>query len=660
MTAFAEIGHGALACALVLSAIASIIPIVGWKTNDTRLMQTADNLALVQFGLVAISFAALVYSFVVSDFSVKLVWENSHSVQPLIYKITGSWGNHEGSILLWSLILVFFSALIAAFGQKLPLELRSIVIAVQSSVSFAFLLFTFVTSNPFERLPIPPIEGQNLNPVLQDLGLAVHPPLLYIGYVGFSVTFSFAIAALITGTVDRAWAKWVRPWTLTAWMFLTLGIAMGSYWAYYELGWGGFWFWDPVENASLLPWLVGTALLHSAIVVEKRDTLKIWTVLLAILTFSFSLLGTFLVRSGVLTSVHSFATDPTRGVFILAILIIFVGGSLTLFALRAESLSSKGLFAPISREGGIVLNNIFLVCIAGTVLIGTLYPLLYEAVSGQKISVGAPFFNMTATPLGIALCLLVPIGPYMTWKRADMLVIAQRLVTISAVALVLGFIITAFLDPKISLAPLGLAIGFWVVFAALWEPLWRAKFGSIKLKDSFRRLINLPTSLIGGSLAHAGAGISMIGLVTVSAYQTETIEIMNPGDVLPVGNYEVSFAQSQPKQGPNYVADTAVFTYAKKGKTLGVLQSEKRLYEERQSPTTEAGIATRGISQIYVTAAEFRNDGSILVRMYWKPLVILIWLGSVVMFIGGAMSLFDRRFRIGAPTRLKPSTATTS
>ncbi len=383
----------------------------------------------------ALAFAALAVSYARSDFSVANVWENSHSLKPFIYKITGTWGNHEGSMLLWVLILTFFGALVAAFGSNLPATLRAGVLSVQGWIGAAFLLFILATSNPFARLSPAPIEGRDLNPVLQDIGLAVHPPLLYLGYVGFSVCFSFAVAALIDGRIDAAWARWVRPWTLAAWSFLTGGIAMGSYWAYYELGWGGFWFWDPVENASFMPWLAGTALLHSAIVMEKRSALKIWTLLLAILTFSLSLLGTFLVRSGVLTSVHAFATDPSRGIFILCILTVFIGGSLALFALRAPTLTAGGIFHPISREGALVLNNLFLTTAAATVLVGTLYPLIVEALSGDKISVGAPFFNLTFGPLMLPLLAVVPFGPLLAWKRGDVFAVAQRLMTAFAGAL---------------------------------------------------------------------------------------------------------------------------------------------------------------------------------------------------------------------------------
>src|ERR1700748_3220330 len=394
---------------------------LGARWGDPALMNVARSTALAQFLFVALSFAALVALHFTSDFSVVNVFENSHSMKPLIYKITGVWGNHKGSMLLWVSILALFGGLVAAFGNNLPLSLRAHVLAVQAWIASAFYLFILITSNPFLRIANPPMEGRDLNPVLQDIGLAVHPPMLYLGYVGFSISFSFAVAALLEGRIDAAWARWVRPWTLLAWIFLTLGIAMGSYWAYYELGWGGWWFWDPVENASLMPWLAGTALLHSALVMEKRDALKVWTILLSILTFSLSLLGTFLVRSGVLTSVHAFATDPTRGVFILCILLIFIGGALSLFAFRAPVLSSGGLFAPISREGALVLNNLILTVACGTVLTGTLYPLVLEPLTGDKIPVGPPFFNLTFGLLMTPLLVAVPFGPMLAWKRGDLL-----------------------------------------------------------------------------------------------------------------------------------------------------------------------------------------------------------------------------------------------
>src|SRR6187455_930207 len=431
-----ELGHFALVLALGLALIQSIVPVIGVHRRDGSLMRLASSTALAQFVFVALSFLALTACYVTSDFSVATIYENSHSMMPLVYKFTSVWGNHEGSMLLWVLILSLFGALVAVFGANLPATLRANVLAVQSWIAAAFYLFILATSNPFARLAPAPFEGRDLNPVLQDIGLAIHPPLLYLGYVGFSIAFSFAVAALLEGRIDAAWARWVRPWTLAAWMCLTVGIAMGSYWAYYELGWGGFWFWDPVENASLMPWLAGTALLHSAVVMEKRNALKVWTILLAILAFSLSLIGTFLVRSGVLTSVHTFASDPSRGVFILAILTLFIGGGLALYAWRAPALKQGGLFAPISREGALVFNNLFLTAACATVFTGTLYPLALEALTGEKISVGAPFFNLTFGPLFIPLLVAVPFGPLLAWKRGDLYGVAQRLMIAAGIALV--------------------------------------------------------------------------------------------------------------------------------------------------------------------------------------------------------------------------------
>ena len=639
-----EIGHAALACAFAVAIVTSILPLIGYRMQDSRLMRVAVPLSHIQLVLVGISFAVLMIAFANSDFSLKLVYEHSHSDKPFLYKLTGTWGNHEGSMLLWALILVFFAALIAR-SKSMPEDTRAVVLAVQSWISAAFLSFIIITSNPFQRLLSVPLNGNDLNPVLQDIGLAIHPPLLYVGYVGFSVTFSFAIAALILGRIDRAWAKWVRPWALIAWMFLTLGISMGSYWAYYELGWGGFWFWDPVENASLLPWIIGTALLHSAIVVEKRAALRVWTVLLAILTFSLSLLGTFLVRSGVLTSVHSFASDPTRGMYILAILMVFIGGGLALFAWRADSLTTKGMFEPISREGAIVLNNILLTVIAGTVLVGTLYPLAYEVIANDKISFGAPFFDMTATPLIVLLAVFVPLGPFLPWKHADARAIFQRLKYVLGAAFVLAFSVWLLTDPAGSLAPIALGVGLWLLFGALWEPFWRAKAFQVSAGETFRRLRGLPLRLWGASTAHAGLGVTMIGVVLVTSYATEQIESLAPSDTIMTGGYEVTFEGVQKIRGPNFESDVARLSYTKDGEPAGVIESERRWYETRRMPTTEAGIGTHGFSQIYASLAEVKEDGSVVIRMYWKPYVTLIWLGSLVMFAGGVISLADRRAR---------------
>lgn len=647
-----ELGHFALILAFVMAAIQFVVPLLGTLVGAGRLMAVARPVAMAVFALTALSFAALTSAYVASDFSVQNVWENSHSLKPLLFKITGVWGNHEGSMLLWVLILALFGALVAWFSDNLPEVLRTNVLAVQGLVGAAFLLFILATSNPFARIIPAPIEGRDLNPILQDIGLAIHPPLLYLGYVGFSVCFSFAVAALIEGKIDAAWARWVRPWTLVAWLFLTGGIAMGSYWAYYELGWGGWWFWDPVENASFLPWLSGTALLHSAMVMEKRSALKIWTLLLAILTFSLSLLGTFLVRSGVLTSVHAFASDPTRGIFILMILVLFIGGSLSLFAARAASLTPGGLFHPISREGALVLNNLFLSTAAATVLIGTLYPLIVEAVTGEKISVGAPFFNLTFIPLMIPLLLAVPFGPLLAWKRGDLFAVIQRLYFAFGVALLTALLVFFFVEGKGALSSLGIGVAVWLMLGAATDLALKAGVGSVGAAIVWKRFKGLPRSMFGTAAAHFGLGVTVLGIATVTSLEIERIVVMRPGDTLSVASYTLRFDGMAPYSGPNFTEDRGRFAFLDgEGREDGEIVSSKRLYTARQMPTTEAGIVTRGFSQIYVSLGDATPDGGVVVRVWWKPLVLLIWLGGVAMMAGGITSLFDRRLRIGVPSR---------
>ena len=648
-----EIGHFALVLAFALALVQSLAPLIGARLNDERLMAVGGPAAVTGFAMVGIAFAALTTAYVQSDFSVANVWENSHSLKPLLYKFTGTWGNHEGSMLLWVLILTFFGALVAVFSGNLPSTLRANVLAVQGWIGAAFLLFVLTTSNPFIRMVPAPFEGQDLNPILQDIGLAIHPPLLYLGYVGFSVCFSFAVAALIDGRVDAAWARWVRPWTLAAWMFLTGGIAMGSYWAYYELGWGGFWFWDPVENASFMPWLAGTALLHSAIVMEKRSALKIWTVLLSILTFSLSLLGTFLVRSGVLTSVHAFATDPTRGVFILAILMLFIGGSLTLFALRAGRMTAGGLFHPISREGALVLNNLFLTTAAATVLIGTLYPLIVEALSGDKISVGAPFFNMTFGPLMLPLLVLIPFGPLLAWKRGDVLAVTQRLMTAAGGAVLMVLVVYLFVDRATVFAALGVGLAAWMILGALTDLAQKSALGAVPLAVSLRRFTGLPRSVYGTAIAHIGMGLTTLGIVATLAFQVEHITVMKPGETTDIGSRTLQLQGVSPVQGPNYTETRMRFVLLKGGVSQGEVSAAKRFYTARKMPTTEAGILTLGFNQLYVSLGDPTDDGGIVVRVWWKPLVTLIWLGGLVMMAAAAVSLTDRRLRVGAPSRRK-------
>jgi cytochrome c-type biogenesis protein CcmF len=646
----AELGHYALVLALGLALIQAIVPIVGTRTNDPALMSIATPTALAQFFFVAMAFGSLATCYVNSDFSVLNVFENSNSAMPFVYRLTSVWGNHEGSMMLWVLILALFGALVAAFGNNLPATLKANALAVQAWIAAAFHLFILTTSNPFLRIPDAPFEGRDLNPILQDPGLAIHPPLLYLGYVGFSITFSFAIAALIDGRIDAAWARWVRPWALAAWMCLTVGIAMGSYWAYYELGWGGYWFWDPVENASLMPWLAGTALLHSAVVMEKRNALKVWTILLAILAFSLSLIGTFLVRSGVLTSVHAFATDPTRGIFILGILVFFIGGGLALYAWRAPMLKQGGLFAPISREGALVLNNLFLTSACATVFVGTLYPLALEALTGDKISVGPPFFNATFGPLFIPLLVAVPFGPLMAWKRGDLAAAAQRLLAaamIAAVAIAAGFALTRG-GPV--LAPFGIGLAVFVMAGALTDVAERTMVLRIPFYAALRRAAGLPRSIWGTAFAHFGLGVTLMGIVVATAFGAERIVALKPGQNTEIAHFRLKFEGLVSRPGPNYRSLVGRFTVRRpSGEVIGVMEPSKRTFPARNMATTEAALMTRGASQLYLSLGDPNADGTIAVRLYYKPYVLLIWLGAVIMFIGGGLSLSDRRLRVGAP-----------
>jgi cytochrome c-type biogenesis protein CcmF len=648
-----ELGHYALMLAFGIALIQGSMPIIGARSNDPLLMSMAAPAALAQFVFVAIAFLALAECYVVSDFSVLNVYENSNTTMPLIYRLTSIWGNHEGSMMLWVSILAFFGALVAAFGNNLPTALKANALGVQAWIAAAFELFILITSNPFLRIPNAPFEGRDLNPILQDPGLAFHPPMLYLGYVGFSITFSFAIAALLEGRIDAAWARWVRPWVLIAWMCLTLGIAGGSYWSYYELGWGGFWFWDPVENASLMPWLAGTALLHSAVVMEKREALKVWTILLAILAFSLSLIGTFLVRSGVLTSVHAFAVDPRRGIFILAILVGFIGGALVLYAWRAPLLKQGGLFAPISREGALVFNNLFLVTACATVLIGTLYPLALEALNGEKISVGPPFFDSTFAPLFVPLMIAMPFGPLLAWKRGDLLGAAQRLLAaamLAAVAMAATFAI-AYGGPV--LAPFGVGVAVFVMAGAVTDIVERTMIMRLPLSTALRRARGLPRSAWGTALAHFGIGVTLLGIIGVTAWGSERLAEVKPGGSLDIAHYQLTFDGLINRNGPNYQDVAARFTVHRGGELLGVMEPSRRAFPDRGMATTEAALMTRGVSQLYVSIGDPNRDGSLPVRLYFKPHVLLIWLGAGFMFFGGALSLSDRRLRVGAPRPAK-------
>jgi len=644
-----EIGHYALVLALALSVIQTVLPFWGARARDASLMGIGPVAAVGAFVCVAIAFGALTWAYVTSDFTVRNVVENSHSLKPLLFRITGLWGNHEGSMLLWVLVVALFGALLAVARSMAPGVLRADALAVQGLISVAFLTFIISVSNPFARLVAPPAEGQDLNPILQDIGLAIHPPLLYIGYVGFSLVFAFAAAALIGGRIDAIWARAVRPWCLIAWVFLTLGIAMGSYWAYYELGWGGFWFWDPVENASFMPWLSGTALLHSILVMEKRDALKVWTILLAILTFSLSLLGAFLVRSGVLTSVHAFATDPGRGLFILAILVFFIGGGFALFAWRAPLLKTGGLFAPISREGALVVNNLLLATACATVFIGTLYPLALEGLTGDKISVGPPFYDATFVPLAMALLLLIPFGQALAWKRGDLAGAVSRLLFVMGVSIVACLAIVFIQRGGPVLAVIGLWLGIFVFVGGVNEILSRSWKRGAPLSVVLRRAAGLPRSAWGAAVAHAGVGVCVIGLAA-QAWSIETLGSARPGQPLTVGPYDVVLTDSFSRQVANYREDVARFHVLQGGVIIRTVDASKRFFPARNTSTTEAGISTIGFGQVYVALGDAGEHG-LGVRLYWKPWVLLIWIGALIAAIGGALSFSDRRLRVGAPTR---------
>ena len=647
---FTEAGHFALALALMVALVQASVPLIGAHRGSAALMAVAKPAAVVQLILVLTAFAALVHAFVTSDFSVVGVYQNSHTDKPLMYKIAGVWGNHEGSLVLWVSILAAFGASVAMFGANLPPALKARALAVQGMISTGFLAFILFTSNPFLRLIPSPENGMGLNPQLQDPGLAIHPPMLYFGYVGFSMAFSFAIAALIEGRVDAAWARWVRPWTLAAWTFLTAGIGLGSWWAYYTLGWGGYWYWDPVENASFIPWLTGTALLHSAIVVEKREALRSWTILLAIITFSLSLLGTFLVRSGVLTSVHAFASDPTRGVFILALLAIAIGGSFTLYAVRAPALQGGGVFAPISREGGLLINNLLLTTAGATVLLGTLYPLITEVLSANKISVGAPYFNGVFIPLMLPLVLLLGVGPRLAWKRGDLAGAIARLkagtgiaVAVIAVALVLN---GATVNDVGGAAGLGIAA--WLATAVLSEWADRVRFGR---SGAVARIGNLPRAAHGMTLAHLGLALLIAGVSASSAWKQERIQVMAPGQTIEISGYTMRFDGVKQIQGPNYSAAEATIVVLKGDSQVSEMHPQLRNYVQPKQQVTFTTVHTTLTSDLHAVLGEPQENGAWVTRFYFEPMVPFMWYGVLLMALGGLVSLTDRRLRVGAPQR---------
>ena len=649
MIVIPELGHFALALACALALAQTVLPLWGAHRNDARLMAAAPALAIGQMLALGTSFACLVLASVWDDFSVLNVAENSHTLKPLLYKITGAWGNHEGSILLWTLILALCGGAVAAFGRGLPSALRARVIGVLGGSSAGFMLFALLASNPFTRLSPAPLDGRDMNPLLQDPGLAFHPPILYAGYVGFAVPFAFAVAALLEGRVDAAWGRWVRPWTLASWCLLTGGIALGSWWAYYELGWGGYWFWDPVENASLLPWLTGTALLHSAIVVEKREALKVWTVLLAIGTFSLSLSGTFLVRSGILNSVHSFANDPTRGVFILGLLGLVIGGSLLLFAFRAPALAPGGLFAPLSREGALVFNNVMLCSMAAVIITGTMWPLIADLVFGHKVSVGAPFFNATVLPLALPLFAAMTIAPThgleagAAWPGAAAAVVGGAAVAAGRARRALG------VSGGLAAAAFGLAA--WLVLGSLAELVERVRLFRVPLADSLARLRGLRLQVFGTALGHAGMGITVAGIAGMSL-STQAVVLLHPGESAASAGYVWRLDGVSDRPGPNYAERVATVTITKaNGDFVATVQPSRRAFVQRMT-TTEAAIETNGLADIYAVLGEER-DGAAVLRLHHNPLAPWIWLGALVMAMGGGLSLLDRRTRVGAPARAK-------
>ncbi|MDE2029250.1 MAG: heme lyase CcmF/NrfE family subunit [Alphaproteobacteria bacterium] len=647
-----ELGHFALILALFVALVQAVVPMIGASRGDRAWMGVASSAAAAQFALVTLAFGCLVWCYVVSDFSVLNVAQNSHTDKPLLYKITGVWGNHEGSMLLWVFILSVYGMAAALFGRNLPPTLRARALAVQGLVAFGFLVFILLTSNPFLRLDPAPPNGMGMNPLLQDPGLAFHPPFLYLGYVGFSMAYSFAVAALIEGRVDAVWARWVRPWVLAAWCFLTVGIVGGSWWAYYTLGWGGWWYWDPVENASLMPWLAGTALLHSLIVVERRDALKAWTILLTIVTFSLSLLGTFLVRSGVLTSVHSFAADPSRGVFILALLAGFTGLSLTLFSIRAPSLKGGSLFAPVSREGGLLLNNIFLSAAMGAVLLGTLYPLFMDVLELGKISVGPPYFDMVFIPFMTPVILAMALGPMLAWKRGSLKTAFARLRISLALAAAAIAVFAAFHVSWGVAASMGMAV--WL-FAGTMETLAeRTGFLRAPWRETKRRALGLPRSFYGMIASHAGIAILIAGIAGSTAWQSERIQIMHIGDSVALGGYEIKLAKVEDGiKGPNYTAMRGIFDVSRNGVQDIALHPEKRTYDAPPRTTTKAATWGDFPHNLYAVLGDPDPKGGYVTRLYDKPLVTWIFFGGGLIALGGGLALLDRRYRVGAPTRSK-------
>ncbi len=639
----------------MLSITQVALSAAGRVRGSAALAGAGEGAAGGAFAAVAAAFACLMWAFVSSDFSVANVAANSHTDKPLLYKIAGVWGSHEGSMLLWDLALTGFGAAVALTGRSLPAKLKATTVAVQGCLGAAFIGYTALASNPLMRLADPPVEGASLNPVLQDPFLAIHPPFLYSGYVGLSVVFSLAVAALIEGRVEAAWARWVRPWTLGAWSLLTVGITLGSFWAYYELGWGGWWYWDPVENASFMPWLAATALLHSAVVTEKRGALPAWTLFLALLAFSFSMLGAFLVRSGVLTSVHAFAVDPTRGTILLVILAVTAGSGFALFAWRAPGLSAGGLFAPVSREGALVLNNFLLAIGASVVLLGTLYPLIRQAVSGQTVSVGAPYYALVFVPLMAVMMLALPFGPLLAWKRGDLAAAMRRLLAAAAVALAAGVLVFAAFAPHSLAAAIGALLGVWLIGGALAELAERARLGRTPLNVAMKRLGGLPRGAFGMTLAHLGLGVFLLGAACETTFRAEAAAVLSPGDTLNVAAYQLRLQGIGDREGSNFDAQQASIAVTRAGAPVCQARPERRLYATGRQTTSKVAMCLADAGDVYVVLGEGRpgphGAPGWLVRAYWNPLSRLIFIGPLIMALGGALSLSDRRLRLGLPRR---------
>jgi cytochrome c-type biogenesis protein CcmF len=637
-----EIGHFALWLALGVALVLGAVPLAGAQRGRGEWMALARPLTVAQFALIGTAYLALTYAFVQNDFSVLYVASNSNSALPLEYRIAAVWGGHEGSLLLWMMMLCVWQLAVAKFSRHLPLPVLARILSVMGLVAAGFLAFTLFTSNPFDRLIPGAPDGRDLNPLLQDPGMVFHPPMLYMGYVGFSVAFAFAVAALIGGNLDTTWARWTRPWTTVAWIFLTIGIALGSWWAYYELGWGGWWFWDPVENASFMPWLVGTALIHSLAVTEKRGSFKSWTVLLAILAFSLSLLGTFLVRSGVLSSVHAFATDPTRGLFILAFLVVVIGSSLTLYAWRAPTVGLGARFALLSRETLLLLNNVLLVAATGAVLLGTLYPLVLDALGLGKISVGPPYFDTVFVPLMAPLVFLMGVGPIARWKQAELPDLWTRLRWALGVAIVAA-IAVEWTTGEIGLLPtLGLALAFWIIASTLTDLAERVRGGNL-----LERLKLIPRAMFGMMVAHIGIAVFIIGVTMVKGHEVERDVKMDVGDSTTVRDYTFTFRGVKEVQGPNYVAGRGTIEVSRNGRVLREMYPEKRMYRVQQNPMTEAAIDTGLTRDLYVSLGEpvQGSSGAWIVRVYVKPFVDWIWGGCLLMAFGGLLAASDRRYR---------------